>query len=202
MNHRTSTIELLSDIPRTDTPALLDSPSTSVDPTSPAGEKSGPSATTTSTPSPTSSLVLTTTWAQSLGPEPTMGSYNCPSDDRKTYRPTTNENHRWTMLCDRDYPSDSEASGGGTVRDIQAVLATSLESCIDQCELWNNEQAQNGIVYDPDKTCKAVSYGANIQLALSRSGIYGNCFLKTQTSAKPYDDFSGQQEVAYIVEGL
>lgn len=76
----------------------------------------------------------------------------------------------------------------GTVTDLTAIVAYSIDSCIDQCVAYN---VAGG-------SCQAVTYGANITLALSRGGIQGNCFLKDQRGASDVADNSGQVESAYL----
>jgi hypothetical protein len=77
---------------------------------------------------------------------------------------------------------------GGTVDDLTAVVAYSIDACIDQCDAYN---VAGG-------SCEAVTYGANITLALSRGGIQGNCFLKDQRGASNVADNSGQVEAAFL----
>jgi hypothetical protein len=72
---------------------------------------------------------------------------------------------------------------------VQNVLATSIETCIDQCA---TQRYAGG-------NCSAVSYGANITQALNRGGVQGNCFLKDQRSAVGQVDLSGQQEAAFLI---
>ena len=77
---------------------------------------------------------------------------------------------------------------GTLVEDITAVVAYSIDTCIDQCVAYN---VAGG-------TCNAVTYGANVTLALERGGIQGNCFLKNQRGATNVADNSGQVESAFL----
>jgi hypothetical protein len=120
-----------------------------------------------------------------------MGSYNCPSDNGTTYSPSIASTLRFTRLCDVDFTGGSAGVLGSRVVDLRALIATSLEACIDQCAADRSTRVSN---------CSAVSYGANITLALSRGGINGNCFLKDQKSVNPIVDNSGQEESAFLAD--
>jgi hypothetical protein len=137
-----------------------------------------------------SSSVSTTTTGTSSTPTPTSseGSYNCPSDNNKSYVSSLLSTGTWNILCDTDWPNGVDAFGGGTVTDLTAVIAYSIEGCIDQCAAY--------IV--AGGSCEAVVYGANITLALSRGGVQGNCFLKSNRGAENTVDNSGQVEAAYL----
>jgi hypothetical protein len=120
-----------------------------------------------------------------------MGSYNCPSDNGTAYTPSIAPTLRFTRLCDLDFTGGSAGVLGSKVKDLRAFIATSLEACIDQCAADRSTHVSN---------CSAVSYGANITLALSRGGINGNCFLKDQRSVTPNIDNSGQEESAFLAD--
>ncbi|KIW96132.1 uncharacterized protein Z519_03199 [Cladophialophora bantiana CBS 173.52] len=152
-----------------------------------------PNPATPTTPSPPS--LSTSTASTSTAPTSTAttsasgeGSYNCPADNNTDYVSPLLSTATWTILCDTDWPSGVDAFSGGTVTDLTAVVAYSIDACIDQCAAYN--------VAGGD--CEAVVYGANITLALSRGGIQGNCFLKSDRGAKNTADNSGQVEAAYL----
>ncbi|KIW24674.1 uncharacterized protein PV07_10376 [Cladophialophora immunda] len=153
------------------------------------------SATTSSSPLYTTTMTTTTTTSTSTAPTSTAttstsgeGSYNCPADNNTNYVSPLLSTETWTVLCDTDWPSGVDAMNGGAVVDLTAVIAYSIDACIDQCAAYN--------VAGGD--CEAVVYGANITLALSRGGIQGNCFLKSDRGAKNTVDNSGQVEAAYL----
>ncbi|KIW70417.1 hypothetical protein PV04_02688 [Phialophora macrospora] len=137
-----------------------------------------------------SSPVSTSTTSTSSASTPTSseGSYNCPSDNNKSYVSSLLTSETWTILCDTDWPSGVDSISGGTVVDLTAIVAYSIEGCIDQCAAYN---VAGG-------SCEAVVYGANITLALSRGGVQGNCFLKSEPGATNTLDSSGQVEAAYL----
>jgi hypothetical protein len=119
-----------------------------------------------------------------------MGTYECPASNGSTYTPSLASTAlTFIRLCSVDWPLGASGISGGSVVDIEAVIATSMESCIDQCAAYSN--ANGGV-------CRAVTYGANITRALARGGISGNCFLKTQKGIKDLADGSGQEEGAYL----
>ncbi|OAP58340.1 hypothetical protein AYL99_07430 [Fonsecaea erecta] len=136
--------------------------------------------TTTATGTSTSSTSISTASSQE-------GTYNCPADNNEEYVSSVDATATWTILCNTDWPAGVAALSEGTVYDLDAVIAYSVQSCIDQCV--ENNLSGGG--------CQAVVYGANITLALSRSGITGNCFLKNDRGAQNSVDNSGQVEAAY-----
>jgi hypothetical protein len=117
-----------------------------------------------------------------------MGTYNCPSENGTSYTPTLTNRYIFQILCDTDFYGKG-INDKGNVVNIQNVIATSIEACIDQCAA---QRYAGG-------NCSAVSYGANITLALSRGGVQGNCFLKDQRSVVGQLDVSGQQEGAFLL---
>ncbi|EXJ62098.1 hypothetical protein A1O7_02531 [Cladophialophora yegresii CBS 114405] len=135
-----------------------------------------------------SSSRTSTSTSSAATPTSSEGSYNCPSDNNKSYVSSLLSDATWTILCDTDWPVGVDSFSGGTVEDITAVVAYSIESCIDQCAAYN-------VAGGP---CGAVVYGANITLALSRGGVQGNCFLKSERGAENIFDNSGQVEAAYL----
>lgn len=94
----------------------------------------------------------------------------------------------FTILCDTDWPEGVDGADGGTVEDLTAVISYSIHDCIDSCVAYNIAGG----------SCEAVVYGANITLALSRGGVQGNCFLKTEPGAQDTADNSGQVEAAFL----
>ncbi|ETI20027.1 hypothetical protein G647_09042 [Cladophialophora carrionii CBS 160.54] len=160
--------------------------STSTTPTTASTTESVTATTVSSSSVPTSATSTSTSSAAT--PTSSEGSYNCPSDNNKSYVSSLLSTATWTILCDTDWPLGVDSFSGGTVADITAVVAYSIESCIDQCAAYN-------VAGGP---CEAVVYGANITLALSRGGVQGNCFLKTDRGAENFSDNSGQVEAAYL----
>ncbi|KIY00508.1 uncharacterized protein Z520_04193 [Fonsecaea multimorphosa CBS 102226] len=145
--------------------------------------------TTTRSSSLSTSTSTTSTASASTATTTGEGSYNCPADNNTNYVSPLFTDATWTILCDTDWPSGVAALSGGSVVDLTAVIAYSIDECIDQC-------AANNIAGDG---CQAVVYGANITLALSRGGIQGNCFLKNDRGAENSVDNSGQVEAAYLL---
>jgi hypothetical protein len=145
-----------------------------------------PTSTGTIPPTHDSQFSLTTTWPASLGPIPTAGEYDCPSDHEKIYHPVGANSQTFIVLCDVDFTASSPGIDGGRVFDLQTVIATSIESCIEQCVVWNTEHRRNGMAPDPDRICKAVTYDSKIFNALGKPNVSGNCYLKNQRSANVY----------------
>ncbi|KIW78739.1 hypothetical protein Z517_08578 [Fonsecaea pedrosoi CBS 271.37] len=151
-----------------------------------------------STSSPSSSSTTSTTGTTSTSTSSTAaattsssgeGTYNCPADNNTNYVSPLLSTATWTILCDTDWPSGVDSFSGGTVVDLTAVIAYSIEACVDQCAAYNVAGGN----------CEAVVYGANITLALSRGGIQGNCFLKSDRGEENIADNSGQVEAAYLL---
>ncbi|KAJ9616675.1 hypothetical protein H2200_000394 [Cladophialophora chaetospira] len=138
----------------------------------------------------TTSSLSTSTTSSSATATPTSGegTYNCPSDNDRSYTSPLSSTQEFTIFCDTDWPSGMDGFRSGTVTDLTAVVAYSIDACIDQCVAYN---VAGG-------SCGAVTYGANITLALSRGGIQGNCFLKDQRGASNVGDDSGQVEAAFL----
>jgi hypothetical protein len=118
-----------------------------------------------------------------------MGAYNCPSDNGTIYSPSITKSYTFQILCNIDWYGVA-ISGNANLVDIQTVLATSIDACIDSCAA---QRFSGG-------NCSAVSYGANITLALSRGGVPGNCFLKDQRGLVDRKDTSGQEIAAYLID--
>lgn len=76
------------------------------------------------------------------------------------------------------------------MRDLQAIQASSVRECVEQCAI---QRSTGG-------NCSAISYGSDIGAALKRTGITGNCFLKDQRGAEDQADHSNQQEGAYLMD--
>ena len=137
-------------------------------------------------------LSLSTSTRTSSVSDPTSSEsrYNCPLDEKRNYTSALLANETWTILCDINWPHGENAIGGGIVWDLTAVLASSIDSCIDQCVAWT---------FANEATCKAVTYGANRTLVLSRGEVSGACFLKTQRASHDTIERGGQLESAYLV---
>ncbi|QDS77718.1 hypothetical protein FKW77_004191 [Venturia effusa] len=155
---------------------------------SPATATSLSSTSSPSVSTASSKPTVSTTTTISTSPTATagMGTYNCPADNGTTYSPNLTKRYNFKILCDTDFYG--KGVNGKAVVDVQNVLATSLQACIDQCA----SQRYAG------SNCSAVAYGANITQALARGGVQGNCFLKDQRSAIAQADSSGQQEAAFL----
>jgi len=120
-----------------------------------------------------------------------MGTYNCPAQNGTSYTPSIDTSATYTIVCDVDQPKGVSGIDGGLVEDINTGTVTySIEACIDGCV--GNNIGGGG--------CTAVTYGANVTLALTRTseGISGNCFYKTQRAADFVSDNSGQILSAFL----
>ena len=117
------------------------------------------------------------------------GSYFCPAEDGVTYTPPVASEYKFKLLCDTDWPVGVKGAIRGSVVDIQAVVAYSVRDCIDQCAVQRSSGGK----------CSAVAYGADVERALRRTGIRGNCFLKDQRGKEDLADHSGQAEAAYLI---
>ncbi|KAK5077579.1 hypothetical protein LTR24_009501 [Lithohypha guttulata] len=148
---------------------------------------------TSSSPSAARTTIIGTSTESTANPTQTAttseGTYNCPAQNDTTYTPSISPTAIYTIICDADQPKGVTAAYYGTVDDLNdGVVATSIEACIDACA---------GIAIGGGG-CTAVTYGANITLALSRGRITGNCFLKNQRPETLTVDNSGQIVSAFL----
>jgi hypothetical protein len=104
-----------------------------------------------------------------------MGAYDCPAQNSTIYTSPISPSTPYTIICNADQPDGVDAITPNTlVRDLNTgLVASSIEACIDLC-------IGAAIGSSTSSSCTAVTYGANITLALSRGGITGNCFLKNE----------------------
>jgi hypothetical protein len=80
----------------------------------------------------------------------------------------------FTTYCSTDYANGGpSANGNGTVRDIIALIAYSINDCMEMCVGYNRWNS-----YEPGERCAAVSFVADFRQWLSV--FSGNCFLKSQ----------------------
>jgi hypothetical protein len=152
-------------------------------------------------PTPTAfDTTLTRAWRSPAEAIPTAGAYDCPrTRDGATYAPGGLAELTFAIACDVDWAWSKPGVRGGYVRDLEIVIADSIESCVDQCVAWNVEQAEKGTA-DEQYYCRAVSYDADVQGALAQPGIHGNCFLKNQRAVEGVKAESGHEVSAYLIE--
>ncbi|OAG40344.1 hypothetical protein AYO21_05435 [Fonsecaea monophora] len=177
-----------SPAPALSTTVTTTSPSATSTNSEPAVSTSSPSSSSTTKTTSTTSTSTSSTAAATTSSSG-EGTYNCPADNNTNYVSPLLSTATWTILCDTDWPSGVDSFSGGTVVDLTAVIAYSIEACVDQCAAYNVAGGN----------CEAVVYGANITLALSRGGIQGNCFLKSDRGEENIADNSGQVEAAYLL---
>lgn len=146
------------------------------------------------TPTPTSHLsnsaISTSTTSSTRPTSSSYGAYNCPTMDQTIYTARFGSAVKFQILCSIDWYGPG-LNGRGDVIDITRSVAYSIEDCIDEC-------AANRV---GGGNCTALSYGANITLALERGGIAGNCALKDQRSLENITDTTEQEATAWMVNG-
>jgi hypothetical protein len=84
-----------------------------------------------------------------------------------------NSSASFVKICGGDFVVGAVGGDGSLVVDLISVIADSFDGCIDQCVVYTK---QGGTA------CKAVSYGANITLALSRPRYSSELLLKKSKS--------------------
>jgi hypothetical protein len=110
-----------------------------------------------------------------IGPVATSVSHvalDCPAIDGKTYHSFAGP--VFTTYCAANYENDGPSvNGSGTVKDIAALIAYSINDCMEMCVGYNSGRNN----YGSGETCAVVSFVANMSVWLSRYD--GNCFLKS-----------------------
>ncbi|OJJ85887.1 uncharacterized protein ASPGLDRAFT_1290753 [Aspergillus glaucus CBS 516.65] len=109
------------------------------------------------TPSTTSSALVT---SGTTG----MASNPCPSINGTTIQASTGS--LFAVYCSVDWPKgDGAANGNGTVKDLQPYnFQYTLDDCITSCVNYNKD------VGGGEKSCKAVTYAANLTAASVQGG--------------------------------
>lgn len=72
--------------------------------------------------------------------------------------------------CFTDWPKGDSTPDGGIVHDLKEVTVYTFEACMDACVSYNGKLSSG------DTKCAAVTYNANLTLALTSHT--GNCYLK------------------------
>lgn len=140
------------------------------DPSSLSTTSGLPSTSSVSTPAPSSSGSPTST--QDVAPV-TSGTHgiaanSCKSKDPQTYR--TGKGTTFVAYCFTDWPTGHRAfDGDGIVKDIGKATVYDFESCMEECEKFNDENGN-------ETRCWAITYSANLTSSIGGQG--GNCFLK------------------------
>ena len=101
---------------------------------------------------------------------------NCPSIDGTMIKNHFNQNFKYTCGVDL---SNLPAAEGGNITDIAAIIAYTVEDCIDACS-GINFQTLIGASAD-GTTCSSISWTANAAASVSVGN--GNCWLKKGTLA-------------------
>lgn len=92
-------------------------------------------------------------------------SDDCPGSNRQIY--TSQSPARFTKFCSVNWSQGSTgANQNGTVHDLLAIYAFSLNTCIEACSDFNMKKGFSN--------CLAVSWSTNAILDID----YGNCWLK------------------------
>ncbi len=159
------------------------SASASSAPTSTSGSSavSGSSASATSSASPSGSASPITSGTHGVA------ANSCTFKDPKTY--TSGDGTQFTEYCFTDWPNGQPSANGKTnVTDLKVLTSYTFESCMDACADYND--GLKGA--DADTPCRAITYNANLTLAIEVTDHAGNCWLKNAKG----EDKQGTAQVA------
>ena len=102
---------------------------------------------------------------------------NCPAINNTQYKSHFNQN--FTYYCGVDF-GNLKSSTGGNITDIAAIIAYSIEDCIDACSAINLQSALQGRLGALE--CTSITFlSASTKETISFGG--GNCWLKNGTLA-------------------
>jgi hypothetical protein len=101
---------------------------------------------------------------------------DCPAIDGTTGRTHFNQNFKYT--CGVDLGNQPSAAGGN-ITDLAAIIAYTIEDCIDACSAVTFQTFIHGVKGGP--TCSSVSWFADAKSTVAVGN--GNCWLKNGTLA-------------------
>lgn len=99
---------------------------------------------------------------------------NCPTIEGTTIKNHFNQNFRYTCGVDL---GNLPAAEGGNITDIAAIIAYTIEDCIDACSGINFQTFLQRVEGGP--TCSSVSWTENAAASVAVGN--GNCWLKKGT---------------------
>jgi hypothetical protein len=101
---------------------------------------------------------------------------DCPAIDGTTVKNHFNQNFKY--ICGVDL-GNLPSAAGGNITDVAAIIAYTIEDCIDACSAITFQTYIQGIKGGP--TCSSVSWFADAKSVVGVGN--GNCWLKNGTLA-------------------
>ena len=102
-------------------------------------------------------------------------TYPCPGINSSTYTTHQTSAQTFRYICGINYHSGDYGDNGYPIDNLGAMVAYSVEDCVEACSLFNEYNASG------EQSCMAVTFGA--QLDYFYKTYHANCFLKNATGS-------------------